>query len=750
MLRPLRPVSILLIVILGVFLCSLPALAQRTPDLEKIRKREIAVIRFEGDSTIPPLELESIIATRTSSWFERTLNGISSGWGTPRQFIDESILADDTMRIFVYYRNRGYFDVRVNDTSFESKESADAWQKVYSRNPRLPENDYPLIEDTVVFRIKEGKPYNVAGFTFEGFEHLPMDLQNNLTEKIGIKLNSQYSRDAIEREAVRVREILSENGYPFLSLPYGYTVVEKDTLRKTVTVSLKFKTGPRVRVGDSRIIYDTAYSKTGHVREQVIRKQLSLEPTKWYKNSDKLVSERDLNKLGTFQSVKIELDSSSFAKLTDSAKDGMALPVNIYLRMRQSWEITPYPYFGESAFNQFILGVGLSYSNRNIFNGAENLRLQASYQILPWLTVERRWNISGDLVLPFLSIMNSPLIGSLGFSYAKVEGRYFEQISTASAGYNFELSNDPSLRITLSPKGALQVVQREYLDSALRPRDSSFQLQPQLNTIASFDLIFNTTDDPLFPSRGWYVSWSPQYAVPVAAAIAGLFGSTKQLPSASYLKNTLQFKTYFDLGSTTGRSVLAFRISGGLVALTNPNDPNKDILFENRYYGGGTNSLRGWAARTLLVSNNTSPGWPSLGGYKAFETNLEWRYAIFHYPAEITAIQQFLSALRIAFFCDAGNVWDKDVPVSTKNFAIALGTGIRYNTLFGAIRFDWGLKFYDPYPDPYQPGTLGVNKSRENVLAIPPNTTTGVWLFNRKNYTLGDVLHFEFALGQAF
>jgi len=742
MLRPLRPVSCFIIILLGALLCLSQASAQRTPVLEKIRKKEVTVIRFEGDSAISSLELESIIATRTSGWFERSLNWINSSWGTPRQFIDESTLAYDTIRIFAYYRNRGFFDVRVSDTTIESKESADAWQKIYNRNPHLPEEKYPFVEDTVVFHIHEGKPYKVAGFTFDGFEHLPMDLQNNLTEKIGIKMNSQYSRDAIDQEATRASEILSENGYPFLSLPYGYTVVEKDTLRKTVTISLKFKTGPRVRAGEIRIIYDTSFSKSGYVKERVIRQQLSLDSGTWYKNSDKLNSERDLYKLGTFQSVKIELDSSAYTKLADSAKDGLALPVNIYLRMRQSWEISPYPYFGESAFNQFILGVGLSYSNRNIFNGAENLRLQASYQFLPWITVERRWNISGDLVLPFLSIMNSPLVGSLGFSYAKVVGRYFEQISTGSAGYSFELSNDPALMITLSPKGALQVVQREYLDIALRPVDTLFQLQPQLNSILSFDLILNATNDPLSPSRGWYASWSPQVAIPVF--------SSASLPSAAYIKNTLQFKTYTDLSSKIGLSVLAFRISGGLVALTSPNDPNKDILFENRYYGGGTNSLRGWGARTLLVSNNTHPGWPSLGGYKVFETNLEWRYALFHYPAEITAIQQFLSALRIAFFCDAGNVWDKGVPISTRNFAVARGLGIHYNTLFGTLRGDFGFKLYDPYPDPYPPGTKGADKSRENVLAIPPNSTNGVWLFNRKNYTLGDVLHFEFALGQAF
>lgn len=159
--------------------------------------------------------------------------------------------------------------------------------------------------------------------------------------------------------------------------------------------------------------------------------------------------------------------------------------------------------------------------------------------------------------------------------------------------------------------------------------------------------------------------------------------------------------------------------------------------------GGGTNSLRGWPARSLLVSNNADSGRPYYGGYKAFETNLEWRVALFNYPAEITAMQQFLSATRLALFIDAGNVFDKDVAIAPKDFAIALGTGIRYNTLFGAVRLDFGFKLYDPYPE----GTL--NKDRNHYLAIPPNST-GVWLFQRKWTGFFDICNIEFAFGQAF
>src|SRR5579872_6492959 len=100
-------------IVLFFLLGALPAClwAQRPSNMEK---REVASIQFIGDSAISALELESIIATRTSSGFERLLNSINSDWGTPRQYIDETTLGEDTIRIFAYYRDHGFFDVHVS------------------------------------------------------------------------------------------------------------------------------------------------------------------------------------------------------------------------------------------------------------------------------------------------------------------------------------------------------------------------------------------------------------------------------------------------------------------------------------------------------------------------------------------------------------------------------------------------------------------------------------------------------------
>jgi outer membrane protein assembly factor BamA len=736
MVRLLKP--IVLFVLLG---CYPVCIWSQHPS--KMEKHEVAAIEFIGDSVFPALQLESIINTRTTNWFERTLNGVNSNWGSPTQYIDERVLGEDTLRIFAFYRDRGYFDAHASYSIHEIPPTPEV-ESILEHNRFLPASKQVpyVIKDTVVFRVTEGKPYFVEGFTFDGFEHLPMDLQNKVTENIGIKQKSQYSKLPLQLETYRVQQILAENGYPFGKLVY--TLVEPDTLRKTVTISLKFNTGPRIKVGGAKIIYDTAYP--GFVEESVVKRQIRLDSGSWYKNSDLITTERDLAKLNTFQYQSVSLDTSEFNDVADSLRDGLILPMVITLRMRKSLEFTPGVYAGENSFYQAIFGIEASLSERNLFHSADNLTFHASYQLLPVWSSEKRWSVGGQLLLPYIGLDNVPFILSTNFSYAWIFNEYLEKIYSASLSINVSSSGLTPPRKSWIPTLSYQYVQREYYDPSLKPKgNSSFIVPPQSNLIFSSDLSLDWKNDERNPSNGSYINWSSQFGPPILLSASS--------PSSSFLKNTIQFKTFFELGAIEERSVLGLRIFAGHTWLFYPDDPNRDLLIENRYFEGGSNSMRGWSARSLLISNDNTPGHPFFGGYRALEMNAEWRYALFQYPIEITAMQKFLSSVRLALFLDAGNVWDKNVLFSQTyitDMAVAGGAGIHYNTAFGAIRFEFGFKLYDPYPNPFPPGTKGEEKTTDKILATPPHSTSGVWLWNRKDYLIGDIYHFEFGIGQSF
>jgi outer membrane protein assembly factor BamA len=55
-----------------------------------------------------------------------------------------------------------------------------------------------------------------------------------------------------------------------------------------------------------------------------------------------------------------------------------------------------------------------------------------------------------------------------------------------------------------------------------------------------------------------------------------------------------------------------------------------------------------------------------------------------------------LSGMWTVFFVDVGNVWARVRDAQLRQLAVASGFGIRYDTIFGPVRVDFGFRAYDP------------------------------------------------------
>jgi outer membrane protein insertion porin family len=122
--------------------------------------------------------------------------------------------------------------------------------------------------------------------------------------------------------------------------------------------------------------------------------------------------------------------------------------------------------------------------------------------------------------------------------------------------------------------------------------------------------------------------------------------------------------------------VLSFRVMGGY-SLGWSNDPVP--LFE-RFYLGGSNSLRQFKA--LQVSPKDSTG-TRIGGNSELLFSAEY-----HIP--------LVFGLKAAVFTDIGQVWGPDIAAGTKvdlsDLRYGVGAGLRWNSPFGPIRIDYGIK----------------------------------------------------------
>jgi len=104
-------------------------------------------------------------------------------------------------------------------------------------------------------------------------------------------------------------------------------------------------------------------------------------------------------------------------------------------------------------------------------------------------------------------------------------------------------------------------------------------------------------------------------------------------------------------------------------------DPSQ-VPFSRRYFLGGATSLRGWGR--YEVSPLGTSGQP-LGGDSLMAISSEARV-------------QLIGNLGGVLFLDAGNVWKDLSALDFGDLRYAVGTGLRYTSPIGPIRFDYGYQ----------------------------------------------------------
>lgn len=143
------------------------------------------------------------------------------------------------------------------------------------------------------------------------------------------------------------------------------------------------------------------------------------------------------------------------------------------------------------------------------------------------------------------------------------------------------------------------------------------------------------------------------------------------------------------------RHALAFHAGFGIGV---PYGNSRVLPFEKRFYAGGANGVRGWGVRTLgpgsFDSRNSVTDFINQCGDIRLDLSLEYRAKLFW-------------VFEGAAFIDAGNVWTihsyENQPgglfrFSTfwKQIAAAYGIGLRLDFNYFLLRFDLGVKAYNP------------------------------------------------------
>ena len=196
--------------------------------------------------------------------------------------------------------------------------------------------------------------------------------------------------------------------------------------------------------------------------------------------------------------------------------------------------------------------------------------------------------------------------------------------------------------------------------------------------IGDFDLLY--PDENIYKKSGIVIGGIYNNADPILDPVQGYAVSFNTKTNDIFLSDEIpffrilaEFKTY--IGIRKG-IILALKAKGGGIKRT---DDNIFIPIDERFFSGGSHSVRGWSRSDLGPKDEN--GVP-VGGNSLFEASSEFRFSLG-------------KRLKLALFADAGNVWMESFSYQFNDLHYAAGTGIRINTPIGPAGLDFARPVFD-------------------------------------------------------
>ncbi|MDR0542237.1 MAG: outer membrane protein assembly factor [Dysgonamonadaceae bacterium] len=375
-----------------------------------------------------------------------------------------------------------------------------------------------------------------------------------------------------------------------------------------------------------------------------------------------------------------------------------------------------YSVEGTNTAGDLGVASSINYSHRNLFRGSEtfNLRVRAAYETMSNFSYPY-WELGGEasldipkIIFPFIDY---PLLRRLRTS-TEFLFRYNYQTrpeydrTLVSGGLRYKWQG----RQRFAPRHQFDLINVDYV--YLPKIDENFMSKLPDNALYFGYLdqfivgmnyaYYHSTFEPAQKRKGGHT-----FRFSIESAGSLLYGLSKilKLEKDENWDSYLIFKTTFaqfvkgDFDYTKNivideQNSIAWRIGGGIGF---PYGNSLSLPFEKRYYSGGANSVRAWSIRQLGPGSYQPNRWTTFyeqSGDIKLDFNIEYR-------------SHFFWKLEAAAFIDAGNIWTIHNYATQeggqfrfdsfyKEIAVGYGLGLRLDFDYFLIRFDMGMKAYNP------------------------------------------------------
>ena len=700
--KSLRIISVMALAVMSMISCSTTRVLQ--DDQFRLAKNKIVI---ENDKKFNPNLLQPYLKQKPNSYFifgwnpflsvYNWQNGKGKAWdklvtkiGVAPVVYDAEQVGNSMINLENHLKYLGYYDSNVES-------------KVKVRKRKV----------NVTYDITLGKRYPIKEITYElpGNGVFASEFLKD-TASMSVKVGDYLSEASLEAETVRSSSALRNQG--FYSFNKNYYFFEADTLSCQDSAILHLTINEYTRneapkdAQPIRRFYfrdvNISYPKTLNIKEKVLRNLNTIVPGEPYSSTLVNTTYSRLSALRVFSSVNIDMTQVD-TNLVDCS-------ITLSQSKMQGFKVNLEGSTNSSGL--FGISPQLSYYHKNIFRGGEwlNLSFMGNFQFK--FNDDIRSNEFGVgaglsfprfFPLPYRFFKGAVPRTDVNISYNYQDRpEYTRNIISTSYGYTGNLKSrffyqayplqmnivrlvnlDPEFFNTLANDPFLRNAYQDHFDlgSGLTlyyttnaesvPKESYFYSRMQFDIAGNLLSAFN----PLMKqdSHGARVIWNTPYS--------------------QYVRGELTLGKTWIFGRKDGQAIATRLLAGAGYAYGN----SSALPFEKHFYAGGSNSLRGWQARTVgpgLSPRDNSFVIPNQTGDMKLEANVEYRFNMFWKIAG-------------AVFIDAGNIWTlkddgtesgKLSMISADTFAESIaanwGAGLRLDFSFLILRLDLGMKVHDP------------------------------------------------------
>ncbi|HEV8396920.1 MAG TPA: outer membrane protein assembly factor BamA [Vicinamibacterales bacterium] len=541
-------------------------------------------------------------------------------FATNRGRYDPNRFAEDAERVADYYRDLGYFQVRVDSPVVRpldtSANGTTQWVQL-----RVP--------------IEEGARYRVGTLSFEGNSVVQTAALRPLFK---IESGDWYSQQRVRDAFEKARDLYGAGGYiEFTAFPDLRPRDASGTSTEAPVVDVTF----RITEGDQYLVNRLSFTGNTTTRDGVIRRELQLFEGGVFNRQALKYSIQRINQLGYFKPLEGS-DKDVAVEKVPGREHAVDVTVKVEEQNRNQMQ------FGAGMSQYEGVFGSLSYTTSNFLGRGESLTLSAqkgsrSSTYALGLTEPYVFSRPISAGASVFSRKIDYLTGANLVGYSEVRsgitltvGKPLFRFARAFVGYGYEVIDtalSQSLLNDLDDNASVGVpVFNPFLDEG---RHTESKMTPSF--------LYNTVNHPFQPRSGMKIALS----APVAGSVLG--------GSFNYIKPELETILYVP---HTRKTALGLRFNGGLVQ---PFGGTHELPYYNRYFLGGETQIRGVDIRTVGPTDSQNR---AIGGNRFVLFNAEYYFDLF-------------GPVRALVFHDAGQAFSERQHVDLTRMRTSSGVELR-------------------------------------------------------------------------